>query len=314
LLPELAKEEAAAQKDAMPLFAKLRRNGLAVLTLGSLVDSSSGLLTRLTPAGGFTVAAGRGLVAFAFLFALLLRRDRSRAFKSLLAIGVWGFAFAICSSLGMITNILSLKHTAVANFFMIFATAPFAAALAGRLALGEKMDAMTFVSALAGFAGVAIMMIGGARSGGLLGDMLAIGCVISYAVNILIIRRNPKLDQLATICVTVLLSGVLALPFASFAGLTGQDFLVLLVLGVFQLSLGVLLIFKAVSMIPAAQGGLLGILNAALAPVWVFVFLGEVPPPATLAGGAVILSAALVHLAWTVHEGRRPLGTAGAAA
>jgi drug/metabolite transporter (DMT)-like permease len=49
---------------------------------------------------------------------------------------------------------------------------------------------------------------------------------------------------------------------------------------------------------------LLGILNAGFAPMWVFLFLHEVPPPATLLGGAIILTAAIAHLVWTISASR----------
>jgi drug/metabolite transporter (DMT)-like permease len=181
---------------------------------------------------------------------------------------------------------------------MIFAAAPFAAALAGRLMLKEKLDTPTLLTAIAGFTGVAVMMISEARSDGLAGNLLAAGCVVVYSVIVLVVRRNPHMDMLPSLCLTVLLSGLIGLPFVSTGGLVASDWLVLAVLGMVQLACGNLLIFNAVSRIPAAQSGLLGILSAVFAPAWVLLFLGEVPPFATLAGGAIVLAAAGGHLLW----------------
>jgi drug/metabolite transporter (DMT)-like permease len=102
---------------------------------------------------------------------------------------------------------------------------------------------------------------------------------------------------------TVLASGLMVLPLADFAAVGGRDWGLLAALGIFQLALGTVLIFAAVARIPAAQAGLLGILNAGFAPVWVFLGLGEVPPPATLAGGAIIIGAAALHLAHDLRRG-----------
>lgn len=276
-----------------------------MLIAGSAVDSTSGLFSRLITADGFTTACGRGFFAFLLLTLVLIGRDRTRSLRSVLGIGLGGIAFVILNASGMVMNMLSLKFTAVANFFMIFATAPFVAALAGRIMLGEKLDLATLLAALAGFAGIAIMMISAASAGGLIGDLLALACVFTYAAIVMVVRRNPHLDMLPVLALTVLTSGLIALPFASFGGLPGRDWAILVLFGFFQLAIGNLLIFAAVSRIPAAQSGLLGILNAGFAPVWVFLFLGEVPPMSTLVGGSIVLGSAAAHLAWTVMQSRR---------
>ena len=278
--------------------------GLILLAIGSMVDSTSGLFTRLLPTDGFTTASGRGLMAFVFLLILLIARDGWRGPLALVRIGPWGLAFVGLNAIGMVLNILSLANTSVANFFIIFATAPFVAALAGRLVLGERLDGATLLAALAGFAGIAVMMASGASSGGLVGDLLAVGCLFCYSALVLVVRRNGDLDMLPAIAITVLVSGLLALPFADFSTVSIRDWSILALFGALQLAGGNLLIFAAVKRVPAAQSGLLGILNAAFAPTWVFLFLGEVPPTATLVGGAIILSAAIAHLVWTLASSR----------
>ena len=283
--------------------------GLVWLMAGSAVDSTSGVLTRLTASDGFTTASARGFLAFLFLFMVLVIRDKGRVLPAIRGLGWWGLLFATMNSGGMVLNVLSLKLTAVANFFMIFATAPFVAALLGWVFLREKLDRATFLAALAGFAGIAVMVSGG-LTGGNLGDLLAMVVVLSYALNVLIVRKAPKIDVLPLICVTVLASGVIALPLAHFGGLQAADWRALVALGFLQLGLGNVLIFTAVSKVTAAQAGLLGIMGAVFAPIWVLLALGEVPPTRTLLGGAVILTAAVLHFAWTLTRPRAELDAA----
>ena len=122
------------------------RSGLLILILGSAVDSTSGLITRLLGTDAFTAAAGRGLFPTLALGAVLWWREGGRAPARLAAVGAAGAAFVALNSLGMVMNILSLRFTAVANFFMIFATAPFVAALAGRVFLAERLDRATLAA------------------------------------------------------------------------------------------------------------------------------------------------------------------------
>jgi drug/metabolite transporter (DMT)-like permease len=284
------------------------RTGLPLLVAGSAVDSTSGFFTRLLSADAFTAASGRGFFAALLLLAVLVWRDGRRAPVRLAAVGLAGAAFIALNSAGMVMNILSLKFTAVANFFMIFATAPFVAALAGRVVLGERLDRATLFAALAGFAGIAVMMSAGARGDGLVGDLLACACVLTYSGGVLIVRLNPGMDLLPVLVLTVLASGIVALPLSDFGALGGMDWAILAALGMFQLGVGSLLIFAAVARIPAAQAGLLGILNAGFAPVWVFLAFGEIPPPATIVGGGIIISAALLHLAHDLRMSKRASG------
>lgn len=282
-----------------------QRNGLGLLILlaGSAVDSTSGVLTRMTEADGFTIASARGFFAFLFLFVLLMIRDKGRVLPALRAIGPWGALFCLISSTGMVLTILSLKFTAVANFFMIFATAPFVAAVLGWFVLRERLDWPTLMAALAGMAGIAIMVSGG-LTGVNLGDALALTVVFAYSTNVLILRRTKSADVLAMVCMTVLASGFVALPFADFATLGPANWGALAVMGVAQLGLGGVLIYAGAARVSAAQAGLLGIMGAVFAPSWVFLILGEVPPQATLIGGAVILGAGVLHFLWTVAQPR----------
>ncbi len=279
------------------------RFGLLLMFAGAAVDSTSGLFTRLIALDGFTIASGRGFAAFAFLLGILFWTSGQGTLRRLAGIGVWGLAFVGLNALGMVMNILSLSLTSVANFFMIFATAPFVAAVGARIFLRERLDPATLLAAVAGFIGITVMMVTGARSGAILGDLLAVGCVLAYSGLVMLMRYHRNLDILPTIALTTLTSGLIALPFAEFSTVGSGDALLLAVFGAFQLALGNILIFSAASRIPAAQSGLLGILNAAFAPLWVFLFLGEIPPASTRAGGAIILTAAVAHLVWSL---RRP--------
>jgi drug/metabolite transporter (DMT)-like permease len=284
----------------MSTAATQHRLGLLLMIAGAAVDSTSGLFTRLLQLDGFTIASGRGFAAFAFLLGVLLWTSGRGTLRRLVGVGVWGLAFVGLNAVGMVMNILSLSLTSVANFFMIFATAPFVAAVGARVFLGERLDPATLLAAVAGFIGITVMMVTGARSGALLGDLLAVGCVLAYSGLVMLMRYHHQMDILPTIALTTLASGLIALPFADFPTVGAGDALLLAVFGAFQLAIGNLLIFSAASRIPAAQSGLLGILNAAFAPLWVFLFLGEVPPSATLAGGAIILTAAVAHLVWSL--------------
>ena len=83
--------------------------GLVLMLLGSLLDSSSGLFTRLISADSFTTASGRGFAAFGFLLLIMAFRDGRVIFGKLAGIGPYGWAFVALNGIGMVLNVLSLR-------------------------------------------------------------------------------------------------------------------------------------------------------------------------------------------------------------
>jgi drug/metabolite transporter (DMT)-like permease len=57
--------------------------------------------------------------------------------------------------------------------------------------------------------------------------------------------------------------------------------------------------------VPAIETSLLILLEPALNPLWAWLLAGERPPPAALAGGAVILGAAILHAARSARSPTR---------
>ena len=285
--------------------------GLFLIIMAAAVDSLSGLFTRLVVADTWTMIFWRGIFAALFVFGFTFVRYRRRALSVFLGVGWTGAVLVLLNAAGMVAGLQSQRMTAVANFFMIFATAPFAAALLARLVVGERLDMPTLLAGFVGFSGVFVMMAGSAESGNLAGDLLACCVVVFYSLLVLVIRRRNVREVEPVIVMTVLASSLLALPFARPLDVTAPDVPLLVVFGFIQLGLGNILIFSAARMIPAAQSGLLGVLNSALAPFWVWLALGEMPPFATVIGGSVVMVATVGHLVWQLT---RPTSAAHAPA
>ena len=53
--------------------------------------------------------------------------------------------------------------------------------------------------------------------------------------------------------------------------------------------------------LPAAEAGLIWILESILTPVWVWVVLGEQPSPMILLGGGLVLSAVVTQSVYTLR-------------
>ena len=63
--------------------------------------------------------------------------------------------------------------------------------------------------------------------------------------------------------------------------------------------------------IPAAEAGLISMLDVVLGPLWVFLFFGEKPGPLAIVGGALVLGALLWRLAPEIRRPREGAAVAG---
>ena len=66
-----------------------------------------------------------------------------------------------------------------------------------------------------------------------------------------------------------------------------------------------ILIFLGARYVPAAQVGLIGLIEMICAPIWVWLAVGEVPAAATLIGGLIIFSAIISDGFLNIVQGKR---------
>ena len=76
-------------------------------------------------------------------------------------------------------------------------------------------------------------------------------------------------------------------------------------LGALQIAVGLKLFFFALRHLPAAPVALLTLLEPVAGPLLVWAIVGEVPPDATLLGGAVVGAAMLLSITAAGRSARR---------
>lgn len=271
------------------------RLGLLLVAGSAACWSFGGLLTRMIGVDGWTMIAWRGTFGAAGLAAaMLIQRSRPR-WRDAAALGWTGWLFVAQSAAGMIFYLEALRHTTVARVAVIYATAPFLAALLGWLALRERPGRRSLYASAAALTGVAVMVGFGGR-GGWLGDLLALGMTLSMAVATVVSRHARAMPILLTAALSSLLSAVVSWPFGAPASAGGRDIALLAVFGLLNFGLGVPLFAAGARRLPAIETALLGSVEAPLAPFWVWLVLGETPGASTVIGGSIVFAAVGIHL------------------
>lgn len=285
------------------------RQGVLMLIGATLAWSTAGLFARAIPLDTPTVILWRGLAGAAGLILLLFWLRGREGIRDLARLGWAGWAYALASGLGMLFFVGSLKATSIAHVAIIYATLPFVAAFLGWLILREAPGRAGIVAAGVALTG-AVVMVGLGNDGTFLGDVMAFGMVLSMAAMILIARGNPRMPALAAGVVSAVWAPLAMIPFSTMAGLDGMNLLLLAGFGLVNSTLGFALFVLGSRHTSPVETALIGAMEAALTPVWVWLVFHETPTTPTLVGGAMVLTASVGHILWSARTGRTPVTAA----
>jgi drug/metabolite transporter (DMT)-like permease len=294
------------QTPVRSLSANEHEKGVALVVAATLAWSASGVYTRLLTTDIWTAIAWRSLFGGLFLLipSLFLeggfsRRQWSSVFHPS------GLAMIACQTFSQACFIGALYMTTVANVTMIYATAPFIAALLGWAILKERVPRRTLIAGGVCLFGVAIIVASSIGGGTGLGDLLALGMTASFALIIIIPRIDRSVPSLPPTIVSAFLTLVIFAPFSSVGSLDARNWLVLAAFGATNFSFALVLFLAGAKRMPPAEAALIGTMEIVLTPFWVWLFFSERPPVATFFGGAIILATVLWHTFIDLKHSRR---------
>ena len=270
----------------------LYRRGILQLVASGFFLSTSGIALRIIEqADGWQILFYRSLALSVTILLILVFQKGSRVFDEFRGLEWNDCLLAVFLGTGFVAYVFALLYNTVANALFIFSCAPFVAGFLGWILLGERVATRTWFAIGAAMAGLAVMVGSELAVSRYLGTLIALWIPIAYAASIIVIRSSKRENMLAALCLAGLVSGGLSAIFVTDYALTLQDLIISLYLGVFQAGVGFTLVVLGTRYIPAAQVGLLAMVEPVLAPIWVWMGVGEVPGLATIVGGAIIFLA-----------------------
>ena len=274
--------------------SRRQRRGQIYVALAAVAWSTAGVLQRQLTLDTSTQVLGRAAFAGAALTAYVAVVERGRVLQAFRSVGLAGIAVALCVATASGSFIAALNHTSVARVLFILAVSPVLGALLARVTLGEPITRRTALAMAMALAGVALML-GAPGEGSLAGDGLSFLAALAFALMIVITRWRHDVSMAPATCVSQAILVVAFLPFASPGAIGGEDIGWLASLGIGQIGVGFALLTVGARLIPAAQVGLITLLEVVLGPVWVWLALNERPTTLTLVGGAIVIVAIVVQ-------------------
>ena len=237
------------------------------------------------------------LRSFFFIIALslfLTLTYKNRVIKIIKDSGVPGILGGFVMSFSFVAFIIAMNNTTVANVVFIISTQTMFLAIFGFFYLKEKVSLIGSSSIFLAMSGILIMVGDSISTGSLFGNLVALVIPINFAIYVMIIRKNSNLDMVPA----MLYSGIFSLIYGAILSksfeFTSHDLFMGFLLGVPQLALGFICITIGSRTTASATVGLLMLMETLCGPLWVWLFLSEIPPISVFIGGAVIISAIIL--------------------
>lgn len=259
----------------------------------SLLWSLSGVMIKSIAVEGVALAFYRSLIGGLLLAPLAWPNRRSLGRVAplwpLLALA----AFTLMSASFVIAN----KLTAAANAIILQYTSPVWVFLLAPLILHEPTRRREWLAVVIAMCGLGIIVAG--NPGDLAGVSVALVSGFGYGAVTVFLRKLRPVHPAVVTTLNALGSALLLAPAVAIWSrfdLSLPQLVWVAALGVFQFTLPYVLFSWSLQRTPAAWAALITLLETVLNPLWTFLLLGERPPRATFAGGALILAAVILSV------------------
>jgi len=264
-----------------------KNKGNLYILVTALLWSTGGLLIKYIPGNPVMINGARSLIALVFFWAY--KKSIKIHFNSKIV------AAAICLVLTNLLYVIANKLTTAANAIVLQYTAPIFVLIWDciyRKKFPKKHQILVVAMA---FSGMVLFFFDQLDGGALLGNIIAITAGLCFS-GVFFINSLPEASGDDSSMLAFGLSFLIAIPFmGEFVKLDMVGISALLALGIFQVGLAYMLFAKGAKLTTPVSASLIGLLEAVLNPVWVYLFYGEAMGKYAFVGATVILLAVVIN-------------------
>jgi len=269
--------------------------GYVLLLFGGFCLSWGGLIVRsFETTNAWDILFLRSFFFFFGVSIFLLIAYKKESIKIIKESGYPGFLGGFVMSLSFIAFIFAMMNTSVANVVFIISTQTMFLAIFGYFYLKEKVSLVGLISIILAMSGIVIMIGDSIFSGTLFGNIVALAIPINFSIFVMIVRKNSNLDMVPVMWYAAVLSLMYGLFMTESFIFTNQDLFMGFLLGIPQLTFGFICITIGTRTTRSVTVGLLMLTETLFAPLWVWMFLNEIPPLSVFIGGFVIIIAIFI--------------------
>ena len=269
--------------------------GYMLLLFGGFCLSWGGFIVRsFETSNAWEILLLRTFFFFLWISTFLFLIYKKDAVKTIKKSGLPALLGGFVMSFSFIAFVFAMMNTSVANVVFIISTQTMFLAIFGYFYLKEKVSLIGFASIVLAMSGITIMIGDSIYSGTLFGNLIALTIPISFSILVMIIRKHSNLDLVPAIWYASIFSFIYAIAMVESLNFTTHDIFMGFLLGVPQLGFGFICITIGSRTTRSVTIGLLMLTETIFAPVWVWLFLNEIPPFSVFIGGSIIILAIIL--------------------
>ncbi len=269
--------------------------GLLITTLGVLFVVPDSLFVRLIVADPLEVAFWRGMSSGMVILLGLLVVQGARGMGAVLRCGWPAFIYMFLIGSTAPGFVLAVTQTSVANVVFIFASMPVFSAIFSRIFLGEPIRLRMVLTMAVVLVGLGIIAYGSEESeiASWKGDLWALYVTIAYSGALTAVRKVKAISMIPAIPMAYIGSALMMWPFTAPLAVFPGQWELFAGHGAF-IAVATCFLTLGPRYISSAEVSLLILLESVLAPILVWMVIGEDPGFWALIGGAVVIGALFV--------------------
>lgn len=276
--------------------------GLALTSLGVFIMSLESLFIKFTTISPFLFSFYIGIFMFISMISTFLFKEKAVLKKALNTNLPMMIVCAILMGTSNIFFITAVKTTTVANVVIIFSTAALFSALFAYLFYKEKITKNIIIASFFMFVGLFIIFNDKLEIGSIEGNIYALFCTALFATSYVLLSRYKDMNRVILTAFSGLALSIIAFFFCDELAIDFKTLTVVMIMGLLISPISRVLLGTGAKYIRASEVSLLMIIETIMAPIWVWIFLNEVPSSYTFIGGSIIIATLIINSIYTLKK------------
>jgi drug/metabolite transporter (DMT)-like permease len=265
----------------------VRTKSVIFLIVTGLLWSTGGLLIKNVDSNPLAISGMRSIIAAVVILIALGKPKFTWSFAQI--------ASAVAYTATVILFVSANKMTTAANAILLQSTAPIYVALLSAWVLKEKAMLLDWITIVTVFGGMALFFFEKLDTRGMVGNVMAVASGITFALFNIFMRLQKDGSPVESVLLGNILAAAVGIPFLSGSLPSLSGWVSLIILGVAQLGLSYIFYSEAIKHSTALEAILILMIEPILSPVWVFLFMGEIPGRLPMMGGAIVIGAITIR-------------------
>lgn len=266
---------------------KARRNAMLLMALCGVMWSLGGIFIKLISWSPLLIAGIRSIISALILGGYMWYK------KVPINICKYSIGAGVGLSGSCMFFVIANKLTTAANAIVLQYAAPVFILIISAVFLKQKLHKREVVVVGITMIGIVLFFFDQLSPGSMLGNFFGILAGIFLAIMLVMVGLGGKNDsiRMTGILLGHCLTSVIGTPIGLMGtdGTTGIEILYIVILGIFQLGIPYVLFAIATRDCPPLAASLIAMLEPLLNPVWVAIFVGEMPGVFALVGAVIII-------------------------